>query len=127
METNRSLTGARARGGVSTRLPDPVMTHQRPRLRGLLRAVLPAQQVRQLGDIRSNAPRLIFAEQLGRRLPPRLTLNNRSGACTHKSRSMSNGWSMSALPPKADIAERYWHVSFGPQADSCTVANNSVI
>ena len=24
---------------------------------------------------------------------------------------------MSALPPKADIAERYSHVSFGPQGD----------
>jgi hypothetical protein len=27
---------------------------------------------------------------------------------------------MSALPPKADIAERDWHVRFGPEADSCT-------
>jgi hypothetical protein len=29
-----------------------------------------AQQVRQLGDIRRNAPRLIFAEQLGARHRP---------------------------------------------------------
>jgi hypothetical protein len=30
---------------------------------------------------------------------------------------MSNGWSMSALPPKADIAERNLHVRFVPKAD----------
>jgi hypothetical protein len=35
-------------------------------------------------------------------------------ACTHKSRSMSNGWSMSALPPKADIPPRRLDVCFGP-------------
>ena len=29
---------------------------------------------------------------------------------------------MSALPPKADIAERDWHVRFVPNADSCTAA-----
>jgi hypothetical protein len=27
---------------------------------------------------------------------------------------------MSALPPKADIAERDWDVRFVPKADSCT-------
>jgi hypothetical protein len=29
---------------------------------------------------------------------------------------------MSALPPKADIAERNWDVRFVPEADSCTAA-----
>jgi hypothetical protein len=38
-------------------------------------------------------------------------------ACTHKSRSLSNGWSMSALLPIADIERRHWNVRFGPQAD----------
>ena len=31
---------------------------------------------------------------------------------------------MSALPPKADIAESDWHVRFVPKADSCTAAKN---
>ena len=31
---------------------------------------------------------------------------------------------MSALPPKADIAERYSHVGFGPIADPCTATND---
>jgi hypothetical protein len=31
---------------------------------------------------------------------------------------------MSALPPKADIAERDWNVRFVPKADSRTAANN---
>jgi hypothetical protein len=31
---------------------------------------------------------------------------------------------MSALPPKADINERYCHVRFVPKADSCTAAIN---
>ena len=30
---------------------------------------------------------------------------------------------MSALPPKADIAEHYRHVRFVPKADSCNAAN----
>jgi len=30
---------------------------------------------------------------------------------------------MSALPPKADIAERDRHVRFVPKADSCSAAN----
>ena len=32
---------------------------------------------------------------------------------------------MSALPPKADIAERDQHVRFVPEADSCTAAINA--
>ena len=32
---------------------------------------------------------------------------------------------MSALPPKADIAERDRHVRFVPKADSCTAAKSS--
>jgi hypothetical protein len=31
---------------------------------------------------------------------------------------------MSALPQKADIADRDWHVRFVPKADSCTAANS---
>jgi hypothetical protein len=34
---------------------------------------------------------------------------------------------MSALPPKADIAERDRHVRFVPKADSCTAAINGVL
>jgi len=33
-----------------------------------------------------------------------------------------DGWAMSALPPKADIAERDRHVRFVPKAESCTAA-----
>jgi hypothetical protein len=33
---------------------------------------------------------------------------------------------MSALPPKADIAGRHWHVRLVPQPDSCTAANSSL-
>jgi hypothetical protein len=33
---------------------------------------------------------------------------------------------MSALPPKADIAERGWNVRYVPQADSCTAAKPSL-
>jgi hypothetical protein len=29
---------------------------------------------------------------------------------------------MSAIPPKADIAERHWDVRFVPKTDSCTAA-----
>ena len=38
-------------------------------------------------------------------------------ACTHKSRLVSSGWSLSALPPKADIRQRIEHVCFVPEAD----------
>jgi hypothetical protein len=37
--------------------------------------------------------------------------------CTHKSRSVSSGWSMSGLLPKADIRQRIEHVCFVPKAD----------
>jgi hypothetical protein len=30
---------------------------------------------------------------------------------------------MSAIPPKADIAERNWDVRFVPETDSCSAAN----
>jgi hypothetical protein len=33
-------------------------------------------------------------------------------------RGNSGHWSMSALPPKADIAESDWHVRFVPKADN---------
>ena len=32
-------------------------------------------------------------------------------------RTLSSAWGMSAIPPKADIAERGWHVRFVPEAD----------
>jgi hypothetical protein len=37
--------------------------------------------------------------------------------CTHKSSLVSGGWSMSALPPEADIRQRIEHVCFVPLAD----------
>jgi hypothetical protein len=37
--------------------------------------------------------------------------------CTHKSRLVSSGWSMSALPPKANIRQRIEHVCFVPGTD----------
>ena len=40
--------------------------------------------------------------------------------CTHKSRLVSGGWSMSALPPETDIRQRIEHVCFVPIAESCT-------
>ena len=40
-----------------------------------------------------------------------------SRPCTHKSRLVSSGWSLSALPPKADIRQRIEHVCFVPRAD----------
>src|ERR1035441_10786010 len=38
----------------------------------------------------------------------------RSRACTHKLRLASNGWSMSALPPKADSLPQSRYVCFVP-------------
>ena len=38
---------------------------------------------------------------------------------THKSKLISSGWSMSALPPRADIRQRVEHVCFVPKADGC--------
>jgi hypothetical protein len=35
---------------------------------------------------------------------------------------VSSGWSLSALPPKADIRQRIEHVCFVPQADMCLAA-----
>ena len=37
--------------------------------------------------------------------------------CTHKSRLVSSGWSMSALLPAADIRQRIEHVCFVPKMD----------
>src|SRR6476646_2803956 len=37
--------------------------------------------------------------------------------CTHKSRLVSSGWSMSTLLPKADIHQRLEYVCFVPEAD----------
>jgi hypothetical protein len=37
---------------------------------------------------------------------PRLSARYGSRPCTHKSRLVSSGWSLSALPPKADIRQR---------------------
>jgi hypothetical protein len=63
-------------------------------------------------------------------LPASVRARSRNGAagrlkaCTHKSRSMSDGWPMSALLPIADIAQHDGNVRFGPQPDSCTAANS---
>jgi hypothetical protein len=43
-----------------------------------------------------------------------------SKACTHK-------FAMSALPPKAGMADRIGDVRFVPQADSCSAAKTGVI
>src|SRR5438874_11774147 len=40
---------------------------------------------------------------------------------------MSNGWSMSALPPKADIPRGSWNVRFGPIADQVQCSKRIVI
>jgi hypothetical protein len=48
---------------------------------------------------------------------PRLSAHYGSRPCTHKSRLVSSGWSLSALPPKADIRQRIEHVCFVPEAD----------
>ena len=37
--------------------------------------------------------------------------------CTHQSKLVSSGCSMSALPPRADIRHRIEHVCFVPKAD----------
>ena len=39
-----------------------------------------------------------------------------SRPCTHKSRLLSSGWSLSVLPPKADIRQRIEHVCFVPKS-----------
>jgi len=38
----------------------------------------------------------------------------RGRGLAHKSRLVSSGWSMSALPPKADMRQRIEHVCFVP-------------
>jgi hypothetical protein len=43
---------------------------------------------------------------------------SRSRPCSHRSRLVSSGWSMSALPPKADIRQRVQYVCFVPKADT---------
>ena len=42
---------------------------------------------------------------------------NHTRPCTHKSRLVGSGWSMSGLLPKADIRQRIEHVCFVPSAD----------
>ena len=44
--------------------------------------------------------------------------------CFGQSRTLTRARTMSALPPKADIAEREHHVRFVPKADSCSAALN---
>jgi hypothetical protein len=44
--------------------------------------------------------------------------DNRIRSCTHKSRLVGSGWSMSALPPKADIRQRGLTSRLVPTADS---------
>ena len=49
-----------------------------------------------------------------------------SRPCTHKSRLVSSGCSLSALPPKADIRQRMEHVCFVPEADLTTGRDDHV-
>jgi hypothetical protein len=49
--------------------------------------------------------------------PARRKRTSLARPCTRKSRLVSSGWSMSALPPKADIRQRIEHVRFVPKAD----------
>jgi hypothetical protein len=42
--------------------------------------------------------------------------------CTHKSRLVSSGWSMSALPPEADIRQRIEHVCLVPMLSKKSTA-----
>jgi hypothetical protein len=51
----------------------------------------------------------------------------RARPCTHKSRLVGSGWSMSALPPKADIRQRIEHVCFVPATDILKTANEGPI
>src|SRR5690348_16506502 len=46
-----------------------------------------------------------------------LASNEQTRPCTHKSRLGSSGWSMSTMPPIADIRRHIEHVCFVPQAD----------
>ena len=43
-------------------------------------------------------------------------------ASTHESRLVGSGWSLSALPLKADIRQRNEHVCFVPLADIRSIA-----
>ena len=45
--------------------------------------------------------------------------------CTHKSRLVSSGWLMSALPPKGDIHQRIEHVCFVPCVDGSRLASQT--
>ena len=68
-----------------------------------------------------NTPPRVVEEGLSKLPPGRQAASEHQTvgtARTHKSRSMSNGWSMSALPPKADVPRRNLNVRFGPEADS---------
>ena len=47
--------------------------------------------------------------------------------CTHKSRLVSSGWSLSALPPKADIRQRIEHVCFVPIATFARLGRNGAM
>ena len=51
-----------------------------------------------------------------KRSPASLYRGTRARPCTHKSRLVSSGWSVSALPPEADIRQRIEHVCFVPKA-----------
>jgi hypothetical protein len=56
--------------------------------------------------------------------PPKLVVDAAVMSALGQKRTLMRLDPMSALPPKADIAERDYHVRFVPIADSCTAAIN---
>src|SRR5215469_9237444 len=54
--------------------------------------------------------------------PSIVLLSRRFMSALGQKRTLTHVHGMSALPPKADIAERRCHVRFVPKADSCTAA-----
>jgi hypothetical protein len=100
----RSSAGARVNGSC-TKLPIGVAPRRRPNLS------------RKAGDPRP--PRIPFHLASHRVVCD--VMANGTGLprpCTHKSRLVRSGWSISALPPKADIRECIQYVYFVPLADS---------
>src|SRR5215471_18081765 len=60
--------------------------------------------------------------------PTRRSLLATHGRTIHLGQKQTSrpAWTLSALPPKADIERHGWHVRFVPKADSCTTAKASL-
>ena len=58
--------------------------------------------------------------------PETLTAPSGIRPCTHKSRLVGGGWSMSALPAEADIRQRIEHACFVPKPELGFVAFHDV-